>query len=552
MKAAVKYIPLKYKVLGVLLFVLFTALGVFGYFAQSLFSDDKRLYVMDLNLALLDAATSAITLEIRSRLEAVQTLIDRLSRSAAPQGELEASFFQGLPENLTGEVLGIRIYQLNDKAAPVLFKSYKNASLMRNRKLPENTLLQIDNRRPLPLSNLLERHDVQMLNRSLKLGDSKGTDLPILTFALSGRLAEGENKKIAVIVDFIQDFLIQSLKRSEIAELFIINKDGGLLSHASGDMTVEHAVTKYDHPIVERLQAKHFPKQSVELSLDGESYLCNVAEAGFNDLFVVSQIKKSVVFQALRALIIRGLIVGLLIAYVGVIISILFARKLTSNIQKLKQAADRIGQGDLDVTLDIRANDEIQSVSDSFQNMVNRVKELIQQSAQKVRMEEELKTAQLVQSTLLTSPEINSDSVKLVSHYVAASECGGDFWDAYIRGSKLTLAIGDATGHGAGAAIVTAVAKSAFSTLNSVYPVSLLPEQFLYMLNKAIYRSTRGKLLLTMCILQIDLITGEVLVGNAGHESPLFLPRVEKTGEGGKKGAGRDAFRARRAVGLCG
>ena len=151
-------------------------------------------------------------------------------------------------------------------------------------------------------------------------------------------------------------------------------------------MTVAHAVTGYDHPITQRLKSKHFPKQSVELVLDGESYLCNVAETGFNDLFIVSQIKKSVVFQALRALIVRGLIVGLLIAYVGILISILFARKLTSNIQKLKQAADRIGQGDLNVTLEIRANDEIQSVSDSFQRMVNRVKELIQESAQKGRM----------------------------------------------------------------------------------------------------------------------------------------------------------------------
>ena len=132
--------------------------------------------------------------------------------------------------------------------------------------------------------------------------------------------------------------------------------------------------------------------------------------------------------------------------------------------------------------------------------------------------------------------------MKLLSHYVAASECGGDFWDAYIRGNKLTLAIGDATGHGAGAAIVTAVAKSAFSTLNAVYPVALLPEQFLYMLNKAIYRSTRGKLLLTMCIIQIDLATGQVLVSNAGHESPLFLPRSAKPGEAGKKGRAEALF----------
>ena len=103
MKAAIKYIPLKYKVLGVLLFILFTALGVFGYFAQSLFSDDKRLYVIDSTWPCLTRPPVQSLLEIRSRLEAVQTLIDRLSRNALPQGALEASIFQGLPESLPGE-----------------------------------------------------------------------------------------------------------------------------------------------------------------------------------------------------------------------------------------------------------------------------------------------------------------------------------------------------------------------------------------------------------------------------------------------------------------
>ncbi|MFM8315425.1 MAG: PP2C family protein-serine/threonine phosphatase, partial [Deltaproteobacteria bacterium] len=91
-------------------------------------------------------------------------------------------------------------------------------------------------------------------------------------------------------------------------------------------------------------------------------------------------------------------------------------------------------------------------------------------------------------------------------------------------GSTLTVLVGDATGHGAAAAIVTAVAKSCFSTLNSIYSKSpLSPEIFLEKLNQVIFDSCKGQLLMTMAVIQIDLHSGEAVISNAGHEAPLLL-----------------------------
>ena len=135
---------------------------------------------------------------------------------------------------------------------------------------------------------------------------------------------------------------------------------------------------------------------------------------------------------------------------------------------------------------------------------------------------------------MLATPIIKSEALEIVPHYLAATECGGDFWDAYVHNNKLTILIGDATGHGAPAAIVTAVAKSCLYTLNSVYSKTVLtPEQFLSSLNRIILAACKGRLLMTMCLVQIDLRTGEIQIANAGHESPLLLRATNV--QGGKK-----------------
>ncbi|MFM8314697.1 MAG: PP2C family protein-serine/threonine phosphatase, partial [Deltaproteobacteria bacterium] len=142
----------------------------------------------------------------------------------------------------------------------------------------------------------------------------------------------------------------------------------------------------------------------------------------------------------------------------------------------------------------------------------------------KERMEKELETAKLIQATLLSSTHINTDAAEVEPFYLSASECGGDIWDAYQTGTTLTVLVGDATGHGAAAAIVTAVAKSCFITLNSVYSATpLSPKSFLEQLNQVIYESCKGQLLMTMSVLQIDLSSGKALLSNAGHEAPLLL-----------------------------
>ncbi len=516
--------PLKYKFLGVMLFVVLSGLSVFLYVAQSTFSEDKKVFIMDSSRTLLKATTSEIKLELKSRMEELQQFVPRVYMGGADKVDP----FQGLDVRLADELFGVTFLRAGENGTVTVLKEFTNAPLLQKQKLSADFLKLLNTIHPLKLATVDKAQGVEMWNRSVHLGPPDGgTDVPVLTFVMGANFMNDATKELFIAVDFSQTFLMRTLGQSEFAEVFLLFTDGRILSHPNTKTTIAYSSNAMSHPIVQKLQDKKFSRESSELEVDGEAYLCNISETGFKNVFAVSQIRKSEAFLALRSLREQSLWLAILILAASTVFSVFFASGLTTNIEKLRAAAEELGAGNLDITLNVKSNDEIQSVAKSFQWMTNQIKTLIAESVEKGRLADELETARLVQSTLLTSPDLTSDAIEWDSHYVSASECGGDYWDARITGNLITFFIGDATGHGAPAAIVTAVAKSCFSTLSSIYAETPLPpEALLAEMNRIIYGACRGKLLMTMVIVQLNLETGEVTVANAGHESPFCLRKA--------------------------
>jgi CheY-like chemotaxis protein/HAMP domain-containing protein/putative methionine-R-sulfoxide reductase with GAF domain len=77
----------------------------------------------------------------------------------------------------------------------------------------------------------------------------------------------------------------------------------------------------------------------------------------------------------------NGIISGILIAVVFLILIAIFLHYLinllTTSFHKIKTAADRIALGDLDLNLDISSKDEIGSVADSFNRMINLTRDYV-------------------------------------------------------------------------------------------------------------------------------------------------------------------------------
>jgi PAS domain S-box-containing protein len=86
--------------------------------------------------------------------------------------------------------------------------------------------------------------------------------------------------------------------------------------------------------------------------------------------------------------------------------------------------------------------------------------------AENARKSEELEEARLVQQSLLPKQPPSLSKIDIAVKMISATEVGGDYYD-FSAGDdgSLTIAVGDATGHGLKSAILAATAKSYFQTL---------------------------------------------------------------------------------------
>lgn len=86
--------------------------------------------------------------------------------------------------------------------------------------------------------------------------------------------------------------------------------------------------------------------------------------------------------------------------------------------------------------------------------------------AQNERQTEELEAARRLQLSMLPRQLPHLDQLALAAHMQTATEVGGDYYDCHVHeDGTLTLAIGDATGHGTPAGIMVAAVKALFTAV---------------------------------------------------------------------------------------
>lgn len=213
----------------------------------------------------------------------------------------------------------------------------------------------------------------------------------------------------------------------------------------------------------------------------------------------------------------------------AVIFSIVFAKRLTSPINQLFEATQEVAQGNFKLALNIKSGDEIGALSASFQTMSEKISELIEESQQKVRLENELAIASAVQQTLFPPVLFKDERVIIKSHYQSASECGGDWWGFFNVDDKLAIFIADATGHGLPSALITASARSCFSVMQKLAEEDDLfefsPGEMLSFANRVVYDSANGKIMMTFFACILDFTTRELSYASAGHNPPWLFQK---------------------------
>lgn len=242
------------------------------------------------------------------------------------------------------------------------------------------------------------------------------------------------------------------------------------------------------------------------------------------NIVFMTHIDYSTAVDAATSLTNKSVYFGILVAGF-IILSILFlAKRITAPLKSLYQASLELSQANFDHRVDIKENDEVGVLGDSFNFMASEIQKYLVEMKEKSRMEIELQTAQLVQQSFFPSSLKQGQNFKLEAFYEPAAECSGDWWGHLSTNDTEIFVILDVTGHGTAAALVTAMMHNTLigiSELGESNPhFRRDPATILSFLNRS------------LCAINIKLnATAFVLIqegsrlhySNASHNPPLLL-----------------------------
>jgi sigma-B regulation protein RsbU (phosphoserine phosphatase) len=268
-----------------------------------------------------------------------------------------------------------------------------------------------------------------------------------------------------------------------------------------------------------------------EYEFNGSRYLGSYVFPGLN-LAVLTSTEWQKAMKATYMLIEKFILLGSMAVGAAIVFAIFFSKTLTAPIGQLYEATKEVSKGNFLFELEEKGKDEISALSRSFNAMSKRIDELVQESMQKVHLENELAIASTVQQTLIPPEEFLTSSIRINSHYQSASECGGDWWGFFGVGQKIAITIADATGHGLPSALMTASARSCFSVMHKLAQedpeFSFSPSAMLSFANRVIYDASQGKIMMTFFMGVIDFETNTLTYSSAAHNPPWLFKKEEE------------------------
>ena len=203
-------------------------------------------------------------------------------------------------------------------------------------------------------------------------------------------------------------------------------------------------------------------------------------------------------------------------------------RKVVEPVEDFSDVAKKIAKGDFTAELpQIKSQDELKELHDSFEylqhSLVNYIEELKSTTANKERIESELRIAHNIQMGMLPKvfpafPERND--LALSAKLIPAKEVGGDLYDFFIKDEKLYFIVGDVSGKGIPASLVMAVTCRLF---RSVVAHLDKPEEIMASLNDSLADGNESGMFCTAILGILDLKTGKLTYCNAGHNAPLII-----------------------------
>lgn len=144
----------------------------------------------------------------------------------------------------------------------------------------------------------------------------------------------------------------------------------------------------------------------------------------------------------------------------------------------------------------------------------------VRRIVERERVKAEIDAANRIQAALLPACDPSIDGMTISSHYRAATEIGGDYFDFLeLENDRIGVAFGDVAGHGLTSGIVMAMAKAALLVQVEHDPS---PVRVMEVLNNNVMKTAPPRMMMTFFFGILDPARQSLRFSSAGHLDPYL------------------------------
>jgi signal transduction histidine kinase len=357
-----KGIPMRWKILVALLFVVTTVVGLITFTMAGMFHTDKKAYVSDMvSVIAVHAAeeAKAVLAGYRDRLLAFAEVVDDPALASGRKPTLMRDLFSGMEG-----FVGIRIFEDGVEVGSLYDRQAIEAAGLNQAVFASKIQAQ------LPRPGHLAPGAVQVMNSTVS------HRLPTLTMTVAS-LRRGSTLVLSGVLDL--DRVLALGRSSKAFEVFLVDAQGNVLVHGDPRYVVNRTRLGWIPAIPEGSLAV-----VREYSRDQVDMIGGFARVGFGDLRIGAQIPRAAAYFASRRLLIHLVLVALALLLGSTVAGLVWSSRITRSIGRLADATRAIAQGDFGVQVSVDSRDEMGQLAGSFNRMTSEL----------ARRESELERAQ--------------------------------------------------------------------------------------------------------------------------------------------------------------
>jgi len=209
----------------------------------------------------------------------------------------------------------------------------------------------------------------------------------------------------------------------------------------------------------------------------------------------------------------------------GVFVATALARRVSRPVRRLVEAARVVGAGQFSHRVRVDSDDEVGTLADSFNKMIDSIEtytaQLAQTTAEKEALGRELDIAATIQRSLLPESCPQVEHFDLAAENLPAREVGGDFYDFIpLPGGRWGVLVADVSGKSVPAALFMALSRTLIRAYSHDQPSAVAA---LRLVNDVMLRDMRSEMFVTCFYAVIDPQSRTLTYVNSGHNPPLVI-----------------------------